>query len=306
MRYHQGMTSLLILLISLFFVSHGGVTSFQPTVAVKRYTSNNSSQQYRSTATASKRFGIISLSQSSVSEDTTVSSTDELEKLKQDLLQYCSTTTTKPSLQIVKDKVQDLEELAEQIGIGQASSSSGLLNGEWELVYAPQDNTRSSPFFWAFSQAFPDSADQIYTITDTIPSPIKDIGPAYQTIDMDARTLVSRVKISTLNQLASSIMTTRCTIINTSAGLDGVILQVDSTKPEQSSILEKFGGPLGKMISENSSPFPSGEALEAVKVDSSKVVMITSFCDEGLRVSRNADDAVFVWKRKSFGDSTNL
>ena len=55
---------------------------------------------------------------------------DELEGIKSDLATLC-TGSSKPSLQAIEDKVRRLEEVAEQVGIGQASSTSGLLNGEW-------------------------------------------------------------------------------------------------------------------------------------------------------------------------------
>ena len=44
-----------------------------------------------------------------------------------------------------------------------------MCNVRRELIYAPDDVTRSSPFFWAFIRAFPDSSDQIFGITDAIP-----------------------------------------------------------------------------------------------------------------------------------------
>ena len=49
-------------------------------------------------------------------------------------------------------------------------------------------------------------------------------------------------------------------------------------------------------------PFPSGQALEQIRPGSSQVVMRTTFCDEGLRVSRNEDqyEDVFVWRRREF------
>lgn len=227
---------------------------------------------------------------------------DILEESKAELLRTCSATgASKPSLATVQGKVQVLEEIGEQVGIGQASSHSGLLTGEWECVYSPEDLTRSSPFFWAFRRAFPDQSDQIFGITDAIPAPVKEVGPAFQTIDMDANTLVSRVKVATLGGVATSIMTTRC-IIEGVEGLEGIRLKIETTKPEDSSVLSKLG-PLGAFVNENSSPFPSGEALEKVQPGSSKVVMVTTFCDESLRISRNEDkrSEVFVWKRKEFG-----
>jgi hypothetical protein len=175
-------------------------------------------------------------------------------------------------------------------------------------LYSPEDVTRSSPFFWAFRKAFPDQSDEIFSITDAIPAPIKEVGPAYQTIDMvpdtGTGTFVSRVKVATLGGLATSIMTTRATII-ARVGLDGIKLKIDTTKPEDSTAVKTFFGPLGDTINESLPPFPSGEALERVKPGSSEVVMITSFCDEGLRISRNEEKLsdVYVWRRKDLRNS---
>jgi hypothetical protein len=183
-----------------------------------------------------------------------------------------------------------------------------------ELVYSPDDVTRSSPFFWAFRRAFPDSSDQIFGITDAIPAPLKVVGPATQTIDVDSSsgsfltgTLVSRVKVATLGGMASSIMTTRCTVLGAD-GLDALRMRVTSTKPEESTILSKLG-PLGEFVNSSSPPFPSGDALDRVAPGSSEVVMRTTYCDEGLRISRNADrpeEDVFVWKRVKFGSENTV
>jgi len=145
---------------------------------------------------------------------------------KEDLVQLCK-SSTKPSLEAVRAKVQSLEELAEQGGIGQASCHSGLLSGEWELLYSPEDITRSSPFFWAFRRAFPDQSDQIFSITDSIPPPLKEVGPAIQTIDMNAKTFTSQVKVATLGGAATSIMTTRASIVNVE-GLEGLKLKIET------------------------------------------------------------------------------
>lgn len=174
-----------------------------------------------------------------------------------------------------------------------------------ELLYAPEDETRASPFFWAFRKAFPTNADQIFAITDSIPAPVKEIGPAYQQIEFSASSqtgnFISRVKVATLGGLATSEMTTRGRIVGIE-GIDGVRLKVETTKPEDSTIVKTLFGPLGSTINENAPRFPSGEALERVQPGSSEVVMRTTFCDEGLRISRNEErpDKLFVWKRKSF------
>lgn len=174
-----------------------------------------------------------------------------------------------------------------------------------ELLYSPEDTTRSSPFFWAFRRAFPDSSDQIFSITDAIPAPIKEVGPAYQQIDLSTETgqgqFVSRVKVATLGGLATSIMTTRATITKID-GVDGIKLKIDTTKPEDSTIVQKVFGPLGATVNENLPPFPSGDALEQVVPGSSEVIMRTTFCDEGIRISRNDDrpDEPYVWRRREF------
>jgi len=210
------------------------------------------------------------------------------------------------SVQEMRALVKDLEDEAELAGVGQASSLSGLLSGEWELLYSPDDVTRSSPFFWAFERAFPDNSDQIFSITDSIPAPIKEVGPAFQEISYDASTqngkFVSRVKVATLMGKATSIMTTRATIVGAD-GIDGIRLKIETTKPEQSTVVETLFGPvLGGVINESAPAFPSGQALESVRPGSSEVVMRTTYCDEGLRISRNDDkpDDVYVFRRKSF------
>lgn len=166
--------------------------------------------------------------------------------------------------------------------------------------------TRSSPFFWAFRRAFPENADQIFSITDAIPAPIKEVGPAFQTINFTPESgtgkLVSKVKVATLGGLATSIMTTRASITGAD-GLDGLKLRIETTKPEESSVVNTLLGPLGAAVNENAPAFPSGEALEQVVPGSSEVIMKNSFCDDSLRVSRNGDDSaeVFVWRRREFG-----
>lgn len=135
-----------------------------------------------------------------------------LDDLKDELFRACA-RAEKPLMYEIRTIVRELEEKAEDVGIGQASAVSGLLAGEWELLYSPEDVTRSSPFFWAFRQAFPEQSDEIFAITDAIPAPLKEVGPAFQEIELNegtqTGTFVSRVKVATLGGLATSMMTTR-------------------------------------------------------------------------------------------------
>lgn len=244
------------------------------------------------------------------------SASERVENCKRDLIRLCDDHELgSGSSSSVEGKIRELEQVGEDAGFGQASSLSGLISGEWELIYASDDITRSSPFFWAFRRAFPDSSDQIFGITDMIPAPIKEVGPATQVIDVDSGgrgqavtgTLVSRVKVATLGGAATSMMTTRCTVLNAD-GLDGLRLRVESTKPEDSTILQKLG-PLGEFLNSSSPPFPSGEALERAAPGSSEVVLRTTYCDEGLRVTRNDDrkeEDIFVWRRSKFGGGNTV
>jgi hypothetical protein len=204
-----------------------------------------------------------------------------------------------------------------------SSSSNAMktrkwLSGEWELLYGTDEITRSSPFFTAFRQAFPDSAAQIFDITDNIRSPWKETGPAYQEIELNdsgsgigggsgGGRLVSRVKVATLGGKATSIMTTRCTILAGDGSNGSWTLQVDTTKPEESTILKTlFGDFLAKTVDANLlPPFPSGMALERVMPGSSQVVWQNPFCDESMRISRyggggSSTNDFCIWQRKEF------
>jgi hypothetical protein len=231
-------------------------------------------------------------------------SSQAVNDVKHRLVRLCQ-SSKKPDTYQIRDLISELEQTAEQAGIGQASAVSGLLAGEWQLLYAPEDDTRSSPFFWAFRKAFPDQSDQIFGITDAIPAPLKQIGPATQEIQWDEAigngSLVSRVQVATLGGMATSIMTTRASIVGVN-GVDGIRLKVETTKPEDSTIVKTLFGPLAVTVNDRAPAFPSGEALERIAPGSSEVNMRTTFCDESLRVSRNDDrwDEAFVWRRKAF------
>jgi hypothetical protein len=98
----------------------------------------------------------------------------------------------------------------------------------------------------------------------------------------------------------------RGTITNI-AGIDGIRIRIDTTKPEDSTVVELLG-PFGDIVNDAFPPFPSGEALERVQAGASEVVMRTTFCDEGLRISRNDEiyDEVYVWRRKAFATSDSI
>jgi hypothetical protein len=89
-----------------------------------------------------------------------------------------------------------LSEIETAVSGDQDCSLEGMA-GAWELCFTTDDVSRSSPFFWAFRKALDgrksnrglsmrrtnDLAEAILTVTDTIPYPLKEIGPAKQIID---------------------------------------------------------------------------------------------------------------------------
>ena len=101
-------------------------------------------------------------------------------------------------------------------------------------------------------------------------------------------------------------MTTRADITG-SVGVDGLTIRIDTTKPEDSTALKNLG-PLGSILNDNLPPFPSGQALENVVPGSSTVTMKTTFCDDGLRISRNDAkyDEPYVWRRRKFSGVEDL
>eukprot|EP00667_Euglena_gracilis_P012439 EG_transcript_12762 len=192
-------------------------------------------------------------------------------------------------------EVTDLIARLELAMLGQRTSTSQL-NGDWELVWASDDITRSSPFFWAFRQAFPDAADQVFGITDGIPAPLKAIGPARQTLTgcegPGDGTLVSRVQVKALPDLPAPL-TPLTSVVQTTASIVArtptkLTLRVLDTRITEATL------PLW----DQAPPFPSGQALDTVRKGAAEVVMSTVFLDARLRISRNdADGATFVWRR---------
>jgi hypothetical protein len=71
---------------------------------------------------------------SSVPSDVSYSSST-VDALKADLIRACtsasSSSSKKPDLDTIRMMVRELEDTAEEMGIGQASSLSGFLSGEW-------------------------------------------------------------------------------------------------------------------------------------------------------------------------------
>lgn len=171
---------------------------------------------------------------------------------------------------------------------------TGLLQGEWKLIFASEDVTRSSPFFWGWRQlleGLPDPnplsrsflgtetlSESIFAITDGIP--MKTIGEASQTI-YNGR-LVNRIGVQVWG-VGENTMTTTCRMEPSDTDGTQLTLTVESTQAVGSNL------PMADQV-----VFPSETLLGA----SAKVTMRVTYLDETLRISRNAADGqVFVYSR---------
>jgi hypothetical protein len=99
---------------------------------------NNIRQQQQQLQSSPRHFTTTTrLFSSSVPSDVSSSPYATLDDLKADLMRTCSSSNnngrqnTKPSLANIQDLVSQLEEKAEQVGIGQSSALTGMLAGEW-------------------------------------------------------------------------------------------------------------------------------------------------------------------------------
>jgi hypothetical protein len=170
------------------------------------------------------------------------------------------------------------------------------LEGKWELVFANDDVTRSSPFFWAFRQSleeFKDPnplmkgntiAESLFLVTDSIP--FRTIGDAYQIFT--GEDMRSEVTVD-LQAAGQSIMTTR----STWQWFQDRFLEVTvATTAVEQSTLGQF-----LPLMDGAFRFPSGASLELVKPGSSTVLAEQTYLDETLRVVR-VQDKVFVYKKR--------
>jgi hypothetical protein len=286
---------------------------FQPQLSSSSSIPSHQRLVFRSTSAP------ISIDSNEIDKDNGETLFRKIEEAKVRFITLCESKNS--LLNEIRDAMSELENRILDAEEDTATKNGDILNwmnGEWELIFTPVDITRSSPFFWAFRQAFPDVSDQIYSITDGIPSPIKEVGPAYQQIDCRyilndissvSGTYVSRVKVATLGGIATSMMTTRASVVGCNNNSDEsqgceLRIKIETTKPEQSTILQKvFGEQYGTMINDMIPPYPSGETLEQIVPGSSEVIVWTSFCDPTLRITKNKNrpvDEFFIWKRKSF------
>ena len=196
----------------------------------------------------------------------------------------------------IKNLISKLVQTAEDSGNGQDRSE--YITGDWSCIFNESDLTRSSPFFTAFRKCYADNEkipNQIFSITDAIPETIKKID--FARMEITDFHLVSRVKVST--PVSSSIMTTRCNVIDLFKNQYNVMkLQVLTTKAEDNSLLAALPFGLGDQINEQSPSFPSGDVLEKIRQSSSEVDIKVLICDATIRVDEQENGDLFVYERQ--------
>lgn len=243
--------------------------------------------------------------------DTGTIDSNEVSALKADLFSMISKSDRgkkDDNLFRIKSLVESLEGLQSQ----SSDRDMTLLMGQWDLLWADDDATRSSPFFWAFRKATRDMKDpigligpeklseSIFKITDSIP--FKSIGKASQLFTDNV--LKSEVEVDLglplagFSALASSKMTTSSKFFIDPNDPDIVEITVEKTQVLQSTIEKLL--PFQLPLLGASSSFPSGAALELLKPGSSTVYMRISYLDDDLRIARNEqDNKVFIYERAS-------
>lgn len=182
---------------------------------------------------------------------------------------------------MVEDAARTLEDMNQKF-------NATRMNGEWQLLYCSESITRSSPFFWAFRKATSDFrqpfpllppalSEALFLITDGIP--FASAGKSMQMIsglsEQNAGEMVSsvQVKLRVFDAIIPpnvGYVTTTCRLSVMNDGAFGDLkLSVLTTEVKDSTWgqLPVVGGIF------ESSRFPSGEALEAVKAGSSSVDM---------------------------------
>eukprot|EP00903_Cladosiphon_okamuranus_P019804 g18203.t2 len=250
--------------------------------------------------------------------------TPEVAQLKLDLLRIAALTgrgqlATPAERSRVEDVIWELEM---RTPIADTATSEALL-GRWALVYASEDPTRSSPFFWAFRKATEglklpfgggggsgldgSVAATIFAVTDSLPS--KSVGEAVQTIT--EKEIKSEVEIFAGASAGSdkrgpegpatfpafrSVMTTTSEVMD-AAGTE-IKLRVAKTQVRKSAL----GRLLKPLFNLDDIEFLTENLLTPLKEGSTEVSMTTTYLDGLLRVSRNEQGQVFVFARADDGE----
>lgn len=218
--------------------------------------------------------------------------------LQKELLELAAATNRgQTGDESLRQRCEDVIAELEAVNPTGAPARSPLLEGRWRLIFASEDPTRCSPFFWALrdrmrgakdpnplSRALfggDDLLDNTLAFTDGVP--IKTVGLATQ--ELRAGELVNQVVVGVF-PTGESKMTTTCQYAPDAADSGALAVTVEKT--------QVLGASLAANILDQLS-FPSGEALG----DSATVSMQVTYLDGRLRIVRDArrQKKCFVFSR---------
>lgn len=197
----------------------------------------------------------------------------------------------------LKQRCEELIRCLEERNPTEEPARSALLEGQWRLVYATEDPTRCSPFFWALRQRMrgvedpnpisrllfggSNLLDNTLAFTDRVP--IKTVGLATQ--NLEAGTLVNQVVVGVF-PTGESKMTTTCQYAPDAGEPNALRISVEKTQVLGASV----AATLLDQIS-----FPSGEFLGEDAI----CRMVVTYLDETLRIVRQGgrESACFAFSR---------
>eukprot|EP00931_Biecheleriopsis_adriatica_P094558 TRINITY_DN68199_c0_g1_i1.p1 TRINITY_DN68199_c0_g1~~TRINITY_DN68199_c0_g1_i1.p1 ORF type:complete len:339 (+),score=52.95 TRINITY_DN68199_c0_g1_i1:38-1018(+) len=200
----------------------------------------------------------------------------------------------------LRQQSEDLLSRVEAQNPTRAPALSPLLEGTWRLVFASEDVTRSSPFFWAarqlgltdptpFSRSVLGSdslLETTFAITDNIP--LTYMGIASQQLSRGS--LVNQVNVGVFIT-GESEMTTTCSYTPDPVEDDTLLVKVLKT--------QVLGTSMAASVLKGID-FPSGEWFEgALGEEGATVKMRTTYLDESVRIVRDARraESCFVYVR---------
>mmetsp|Transcript_2729 Transcript_2729/g.5873 ORF Transcript_2729/g.5873 Transcript_2729/m.5873 type:complete len:304 (+) Transcript_2729:223-1134(+) len=170
--------------------------------------------------------------------------------------------------------------------------------GDWELCYCSTQSFRSSPFFLAIRSFLGDEnqsiAENAFDIHDRATTASR-IGKVRQIIDAKNRALVSEYELSVGMMPGMPVRIKG--IVVTTADLTPVApetweLEVRGTKVMGSNVpfLDSF-------LDDNAVELPVGEIYKTLSGSVPVSVLKTYYVDEGMRITRDVDDNIYVFTR---------
>jgi len=194
----------------------------------------------------------------------------------------------------------------ENSGLGYDSpAQSPALDGEWALVYASENPTRSSPFFWAFrelcrgvQQPVPglpnDLSEALFRVTDGLP--FASVGTATHTItgagaDLDDNpppaVLTSRVQLSL--RVMDAMVPPSVGFVTSVAHLEAIGPNEAKVTLLHTSVKDSTWRALPFLSGMDDVEFPAQQVFNGIRGGSATALIKTTYLSDQLRVTRVND-----------------